>query len=276
MIFQKCMMKICKLILIFTLFISCSKKKISKETTLSQFQEIIDSNDVKGSILVYDLSTNRYYSNDFKWSKIGKLPASTFKIANSIIALETEVVKNDSTLFKWNGEQRRLRSWEQDLIFRDAFHFSCVPCYQDVARKIGAKEMNKYLDEFEYGSMKVDSTNIDIFWLEGESKINQFQQIDFLKRLYTSKLPISERTEKIIKRMMVIEDNNSYKLSGKTGWSIRNGKNNGWFVGYLESRNGIYFFATNINPKEKFDMFLFPLIRKDITHKALKQIGAIR
>ena len=26
--------------------------------------------------------------------------------------------------------------------------------------------------------MKVDSTNIDLFWLEGESRINQYQQIE--------------------------------------------------------------------------------------------------
>jgi len=55
------------------------------------------------------------------------MPASTFKIVNSIIALETGVVENDSTMFKWNGEKRRLPIWEQDLTFRDAFHFSCVP-----------------------------------------------------------------------------------------------------------------------------------------------------
>lgn len=268
------------------LFFSCSGKKTKseenvkkareQEVVVPEFQTIIDSADVKGSILIYDLKDDKFFSNDFQWASKGNLPASTFKITNSIIALETGVVENDSTLFKWNGEKRRLIIWEQDLIFREAFHYSCVPCYQEVARKIGAKTMNEFLKKLEYGNMKVDSTNIDLFWLEGESRISQFQQIDFLKRLYQSKLPISERTETIIKRMMVIENIDNYKLSGKTGWSIRNGNNNGWFVGYIETEEVVYFFATNIEPNEQLDINLFSRIRTDVTYKALEQMKIIK
>ena len=249
---------------------------VEREILVSEFQTIIDSANVEGAILIYDLDGDKYYSNDFEWTKNGNLPASTFKITNSIIALETGVVENDSTLFKWNGEKRRLKNWEQDLIFRDAFHFSCVPCYQELARKIGIKRMTEYLEKLEYGNMKVDSTNIDLFWLEGESRINQFQQIDFLKRFYQSDLPISEQTKRIMKRMMVIEENDEYKLSGKTGWSIRNGNNNGWFVGYIKYKSKTYFFATNVEPKEQFDMNMFPIIRKDVTFKAFEQMKIIK
>lgn len=205
----------------------------------------------------------------------GYLPASTFKIPNSIIALETSVVENDSTLFKWDGEQRSLEAWEQDLIFKDAFHASCVPCYQEVAIKIGAERMIQYLEKLKYGNMKVDSSNLQMFWLEGDSKISQFEQIDFLNRFYHSELPISKRTASIMKRMIVVKANDKYVLSGKTGWSIRNGNNNGWFVGYIELKNRMYFFATNIRPKEQFDMSMFPMIRKDITYKALKEMDVI-
>ncbi len=279
-------MKIFYITSIVTLFFSCTSKKTNsskkedkttnREIVVPGFQTIIDSANVDGAILIYDLEGDKYYSNDFIWTKNGNLPASTFKITNSIIALETGVVENDSTLFKWNGEKRRLKNWEQNLIFRDAFHFSCVPCYQEIARKIGIKRMNEYLDKLEYGNMKVDSTNIDLFWLEGESRINQFQQIDFLKRFYQSELPISERTEAIMKRMMVIEYNDNYKLSGKTGWSIRNGNNNGWFVGYVETQNKTYFFATNVAPKQQFDMNMFPMIRKDVTYKAFEQMRMLK
>ena len=129
------------------LLLSCTDKKsepdekVDKanehEILVPEFQAIIDSADVEGAILMYDLVGDKYFSNDFGWAKIGNLPASTFKIANSIIALETGVVENESTVFKWNGENRRLKVWERDLTFRDAFHLSCVPCYQEVARKIG-------------------------------------------------------------------------------------------------------------------------------------------
>lgn len=265
---------------------SCTNKKtnsdnnqspeIEREIVVSEFQTLIDSSDVKGSILIYDLKDDKYYSNNFNWAKKGNLPASTYKITNSIIALETGVVQSDSTLFKWNGEERRLKIWEQDLIFKDAFHYSCVPCYQEVARKIGVNRMNKYLDKFDYGKMKVDSTNIDLFWLEGESQINQYQQIEFLKRFYNSELPISQRTETIMKRMIVIEEDETYKLSGKTGWSIRDGNNNGWFVGFVEIKENTYFFATNIEPNQRFNMDMFPMIRKELTFKALKQLNIIK
>lgn len=268
-------MKIYYVIVAIALFTCLAFIDKENEVIEKEFQTIIDAANVKGAVLFYDFENEVYHSNDFEWTKKGNLPASTFKIPNSIIALETGVVENDSTLFKWDGEERRIKSWEQDLILKEAFHYSCVPCYQEVARKIGVERMNAYLEKLDFGTMQVDSNNIDIFWLEGESKINQFQQIDFLKRFYQSELPIADRTELIMKRMMVVEENQDYKLSGKTGWSIRNGNNSGWFVGYVEVKNNLYFFATNVEPKEGFDMRQFPMIRKDITYKSLKAMKVI-
>lgn len=269
-------------IIILSLAISCTDKKTTSDKvekqektekiTESEFQTIIDSSNVEGSILIYDFTENKYYSNNFEWANKGRLPASTFKIPNSIIALETNVVKDDSTFLKWDGKKRRLKNWEQDLTLKEAFHFSCVPCYQEIAQKIGVKRMNEYLSKLAFGDMRVDSININVFWLEGESKINQFQQIDFLKRFYKSELPISEITENIMKKMMVIDDNKENKLSGKTGWSIRNGNNNGWFVGYLETASKTYFFATNIEPKKDSDIDQFLTARKEITNRALEII----
>ena len=272
-------MKTTFLIIILLVTISCSTNKSdqlkfqpSDQTIISKFQDIIDSANVEGSILIYDINKDEYYSNNFEWAKIGHLPASTYKITNSIIALETGVVIDEHSIFKWSGEERFLKNWEQDLTLKEAFHFSCVPCYQEVARKIGPAEMSKYLNKLKYGNMQVDSSNIDIFWLEGESKINQFEQIDFLKRFYHSKLPISKRTETIMKRMIIIEENDQYTISGKTGWSIRRGRNNGWFVGYLTRQDNTYFFATNIEPKKDFDMKMFPLIRNSITYRAFEEL----
>ncbi|TNE53828.1 MAG: class D beta-lactamase [Bacteroidetes bacterium] len=252
--------------------ISPIKQEIDKEIQVPEFQTMIDSSHVRGAVLIYDLGDHKYYSNDYQWARKGHLPASTFKIANSIIALETGVAESDSSLFKWNGEKRRLKTWEQDLILKEAFHFSCVPCYQEIARKIGVKKMNQHLSKFDYGNMVVDSGNIDLFWLEGASRISQLQQIDFLKRLYQSELPISDRTEMIMKRMMIIENNDSLRISGKTGWSIQNDIHNGWFVGCLEIKDKAYFFATNIESTKQSDLDRFADLRKNLTMRALKQL----
>ena len=243
------------------------------EVIRPDFWQILDSANVVGSVLVYDPQTNTVYSNDFQRCDKGYLPASTFKIPNSIIALETGVVENDSNIFKWDGEKRRLAAWEQDLIFRDAFQVSCVPCYQEIARKIGVQRMKQWLDTLRYGNMVVDSATIDLFWLEGESTITMNQQLDFLQRLYNRQLPIKERTREIMKRLMLIESNDSWTFSGKTGWAIRNGNNIGWFVGYLEKGESVFFVITNIEPKEAFDMKFFPVIRKQISMGALKKMG---
>ncbi len=246
-----------------------------KEIPHPSFQSIIDSAQTTGIVLIYNPKRDEYYANDFARARKGNLPASTFKIPNSLIALETGVVKDDSTLFKWDGQKRALPIWEQDMIFREAFHRSCVPCYQEVARKIGVERMNQHLAKFDYGQMIVDSSNIDLFWLEGDSRINAFQQIDFLQRFYEGDLPIAERTLQIMKKMMVIDTNDHYQISGKTGWSIRNGNNNGWFVGYVEKGGAVYYFATNVEPTATLNMDDFPAVRKEVTMKILERLGIV-
>ncbi|MCB0806250.1 MAG: class D beta-lactamase [Bacteroidales bacterium] len=240
------------------------------------FDSILAHAGVEGSVLIFDQSKNILYSNDFDWADVGRLPASTFKIVNSIVALESGVVDYDTTIFRWNGKKRRLKQWEQNMNLREAFHLSCVPCYQQIALTVGPERMKKILEKLNYGNMVVDSTNIDRFWLEGDSKVSQVQQIDFLERFYDNKLPIANSSFRLIKEMMVIDSNQVYKLSGKTGWSIRNGNNNGWFVGYLEKGDEVFFFATNVSPHQSFDMKLFPVIRKEITMKAFQAMGFIK
>lgn len=280
-------MKVIVSTIIFLILCSSCKNKKENTTKISQepinnkiikaeFQSIIDLSEVKGSILIYGLKKGNYFSNNFKWASKGNLPASTFKITNSIIGLETGVIENDSTIFKWDGKEKWLKKWEQDLILKKAFQFSCVPCYQEVARKIGVKRMNFYAKKLNYGNLKIDTLNIDKFWLEGKSRISQMQQIDFLKRFYNLELSISERTDKIMRDIMLIEETDQYKLSGKTGLSNDNGKYNGWFVGYLELKDNTYLFATNLEPKKDFNLNSFIQKRLNLTLEAFKSIGVLK
>jgi hypothetical protein len=96
------------------------------------------------------------------------LPASTFKIPNSLIALETGVVGDpDKDIFKWDGVKRSIEAWNQDHTLRSAIAASAVPVYQEIARHIGAERMQKYVDLFEYGNRNIGG-GIDQFWLTGE------------------------------------------------------------------------------------------------------------
>jgi beta-lactamase class D len=262
------------------LFFSCRQSAPEEQLTdtahlPATFQQILDSAAVNGSILVYDAQADQYHTNDSTLITEGSLPASTFKIVNSIIALETGVVQDDSTLFKWNGEDRPMDIWEKDMVFKEAFRLSCVPCYQQVARSIGPKRMNDYLNRLNYGDMKVDSSSIDQFWLVGESSISPMEQIDFLRRWYQETLPISERTYQIMKDILLIEARDAYRLSGKTGWAIIGEQHLGWFVGFVEKQKATYFFATRITPQPAFDMRLFAAIRQKVTMDALKAMKLI-
>ena len=271
------------IIIVLILISSCTRSRNNEQEANSnltqivkqEFQTILDSTNLDGVILVYDSRNDKYYSNSFEKAKEGHLPASTFKIANSIIGLETRVIKSENSIFKWNGEKRYLSVWEKDLNLNQAFQLSCVPCFQDVARKIGIARMKDYLKKLGYGEMEVGTNSLDVFWLEGNSKISPFQQIDFLKRFYFSELPITETTYQIVKNILMIKTNEKYILSGKTGWSTRNGIDNGWFVGYVESNKNIYFFATNISPGKDFNMKLFASIRKKVTMESLNKINVL-
>jgi beta-lactamase class D len=241
----------------------------------SDFQSILDKSNLRGAILIEDVSQDIRYSNNFALSDSGFLPASTFKIPNSIIALETGVVASDSSVFHWNGEKRRLKQWERDLTFREAIEVSCVPCYREVARKIGVSRMREYLQKFGYGKLEVDSNTLDLFWLEGNSRISASEQIDFLKKFYFKKLPVSERTHEIVRSMIVNDTTEGYKLSGKTGWAIRDEHNTGWYVGYLETKDKVYFFATVFEPGPEFNMDSFARIRKEVTMEAFRKLAII-
>lgn len=265
-------------IALFALLTSCDSP--SGEPTYNNnykaaFDSILNTYDLNGSILIYQPQTKEYYSNNYEWAKKSFIPASTFKIANALIALETGVVKSDTTTFKWNGEKRSFSTWEKDLSFKEAFQLSCVPCFQEVARNIGLDNMKTYLNKMHYNGMDVTANNLDNFWLEGNSSITSFEQINFLERLLSKRLPILNTSRETMLRILKIEDNPNYKLSGKTGWSTQNNQDNGWFVGYMEKNNKIYYFALNVIPKDPTNLDKFTLGRKHAMLDAFKSMQII-
>lgn len=238
----------------------------------NEFKQILDSLHLNGSILVFDSKENTYYSNDFDWSGTKFIPASTFKIPNSIIGLESGVI-TDTTIFKWDLKPRSFKIWEQDLNLKQAFQYSCVPCYQENARNIGNQRMKEYLQKLQYPGMVFDVKTLDKFWLEGESKISQFEQIDFLRRFYFNELPISQKTKNIINEILLIEEGEEYSFYGKTGWAIRVKEDVGWFVGYNEIKDNVIFYAINVKPLATINMEKFSKSRIEAAKKSLRALG---
>jgi beta-lactamase class D len=270
------------LLLLCSLFVlfSCSSESKNEETAgvpervvSSRIQSILDSAKVEGAVLVYDSEGNTFYSNDFVWAETGFLPASTFKIPNSINALENGIVANDSTVFLWDGKPRYLKSWEEDITFHQAFQRSCVPCYQEIARKTGVEKMRNMLDKIGYPGMVFNGATLDNFWLEGASKISQFQQVDFLSKLVNRELPVTEKTYRIMSKIMFLDQKEGYDLYGKTGWAQPDDSTNiGWFTGYAKTPDNTYYLVTNIRPGDGFNMDDFAKIRMELALKAMHEI----
>ena len=240
-----------------------------------EFQSILDASQLKGVILIYDSQKSTYYSNNFEEAKRATIPASTFKIPNSIIGFETKILGSEKQIFKWDGSQRALSVWEKDLTLEKAFQLSCVPCYQELAQKIGLERMKENLKQLKFGDMEVSKENLTNFWLVGNSKVSPFQQIDFLERFYNAELSISDSTTTMLKKIMKVETTEQYTLSGKTGWGIKGEKNIGWFVGYVETGDNNYFFATRILPTDEFDMSNFAEKRKEVTFQTLEELEVL-
>ena len=193
----------------------------------------------------YDLAHDHYIRYNPEQCSERFLPASTFKIINSLIALETGVIPDENYVIEWDGTQYEIPAWNQDHDMRTAMQNSVVWYYQELARRVGKEKMQNYIDAVGYGNQDI-SGEIDPFWLNGALRISADEQVEFLKRLYQGDLPFSERSMEIVRDIMVLEKTDLYQLSGKTGTGLVDDLYLGWFVGYLEEDNNVYFFATNI------------------------------
>lgn len=206
------------------------------------FQEL----GIEGSIVIEDRNHNRYQHNP-KRNATAFLPASTFKIFNALVSLETGVIPNDVAVLTWDGIQREFPSWNRDTNLRQGFKDSTIWFYQVLARKVGHQRMQDWINKVGYGNRQIGTPEqIDRFWLEGPLQITPQQQIEFLQRLDRGDLPFSQRSIDLVKDMMIVEQTPNYTLRGKTGWDNSVTPDLGWFVGYLEQNKNTYFFATHI------------------------------
>lgn len=161
------------------------------------------------------------------------------------------------------------------MTIKEAFKVSAVPVYQEIARRVGIEKMRYYTTLFNYGNLDINAQNIDKFWLEGNSTITQYQQIYFLKKLYNLEFPISVESMKQVKQIMQYEVGENYIISGKTGWAVRQKENVTWFVGYVETKNNVYYFATNVASNETTDLKTFGQIRIELTKEVLRELNII-
>lgn len=247
---------------------------VAKAQDLSAFFK-----NTEGAFVLYDLKDDRYIRYNEARCRKRYSPKSTFKIPNSLIGLETGVISDANFLIPWdrqkyppqdNWNQEPFSHWAQDQTLRSSIKYSVLWYFKELAKRVGESRMQRYVGAFNYGNKNI-SGGVDNFWLNNSLRISANEQIDFLKAFYTGKLPVSKRSTDIVKDILVLEETPSYKLSGKTGGGpIADATYIGWFVGYLETKGDVYFFALNIEGAD------FPSIRDQrvlITKQILRELG---
>lgn len=208
---------------------------LGKDEIRPEFKKFFDEYNLEGTFVLYDTNKSKFINYNPKRAEQQFTPASIFKILNSLIGLETGEISGEDHIFKWSGKKYSNENWNRDLVLRDAFQFSCLPCYQDLARRVGERKMKKWVKKVGYGNNNI-SGGIDRFWIADTLRISPNQQIKLLRKLYENKLPFSKNNQELVKKIMLVEEKSNYKFYGKLGRGIIKEKNIGWYVGFIEQK----------------------------------------
>lgn len=244
----------------------------------SEFNQYFDECGVKGTTLIADRS-GKVYTNDLESLDEFTLPASSFKIINLLIALETNVIANENEVIKWPGStDTTLYGYRpdiyKDMTVKEAFRVSAGWAFMEIANRVGKKQYQQLLAKAGYGNGKVFN-NSDDFWNFGEFGVTPRQQLEFLMNLYYDKLSFSKKNMAIVREVMKDEVTESYSVHAKTGWTREGGINTGWWVGYIEKENDPSFFVTKLLQDRKNNRKDFGNCRKTITRKILEDLKVI-
>lgn len=238
----------------------------------NDLRPILEETGFSGTVLLYDLRRDRLYAVYGEHADERRLPASTFKIPNALAALETGLVEDENTVLPWDGMNRPEQpAWNQDLTLREAFGHSAVPHFQELARRLGPERMQATLDRLGYGNRDI-SGGIDRFWLDGGLRISPREQLAFLIRLYRNELPLSVRAQETVKRVMLGEETETYRIRAKTGRAARVPTQVAWWIGWVERGDDVYFFVTSL-VAERPDPSRFVPARIEVTKRMLECLG---
>lgn len=234
-----------------------------------ELAQIFKKHRVRGCLVLASLDGPQQFIHNPPRSKRRYPCASTFKILNTLIALEENVISDSENTIKWDGKTHKIPEWNQDQNLENAFKYSCVWYYQRLAEKIHPDTYKIAIKNTGYGILKSPFHHTR-FWLDGSLQISALEQIEFIKKLYLNQLPFKPSSFDVLDRIMIQDQFPSIKA--KTGYYFSRNGSIGWYVGYIESPKGVWFFACNMDIKDAEKGL--PL-RQSLTVEALKAKGLI-
>ena len=142
------------LLVLSSVFI-CYAAEQANSITQDYIAGIFKQNNAIGTFVLYDLNADKYTIHNSSRADSAAIPASTFKIFNSLVILEEAVLKDENQILKWDGEKKFLNIWEQDHTLKSAIKYSVVWFYQECARQVGEKRMQFWIDSAGYGNQNI-------------------------------------------------------------------------------------------------------------------------
>lgn len=232
--------------------------------------KVFNENQAIGTIVIQSDKDRTTYVWNAKRSTQRFASASTFKILNTLIAIDEGVIDPENGQFAWDGTIHEFPEWNKNLSLAMAYKASCVWCYQKLAEQIGATKYLHHLRRAQYGEIDVPFTGTT-FWLDGSFRVSAVEQIRLLRSVYNRELPYKGSSYDALGSIMLADFTPNYRLYAKTGWARRANPEIGWYIGYVETSTDVWFFATNLNIQSPVDL---PL-RQKITLEALQAKGII-
>ena len=175
-------------------------------------------------------------------------PASTFKIAHTLFALDAGVVADEFQVFAWDGVERAFAGHNRNQDLRSAMRASALWVYEQFAAQIGPERAHGYLQRSGYGHAGAGSLEGN-YWVDGGLAISAREQVAFLQRLYRNRLPFPVADQRLVKDLLIVEAGRDWILRAKTGWD----GDIGWWLGWVEWPAGPVFFALNIDTPNRLD-----------------------
>jgi beta-lactamase class D len=209
---------------------------------LGDAEDVFARQQISGTFAAYDAGADRLIVLNADRAGTRFVPASTFKIPNSLIALEVGAVKDADEVFRYDGKPRRMAAWQKDMTLHEAMTASNVPVFQEIARRVGLDAYRDWLTKLDYGNRETGNI-VDRFWLEGPLAISAIEQARFVARLADAALPMSARSQAIVRDIIRIEEKDGRTLFAKTGWDGKIG----WWAGWIERGDRKTAFALNMD-----------------------------
>jgi beta-lactamase class D len=155
-------------------------------------------------------------------------------------------VRDENEVIPYGGKPQPFKTWEKDMPMREAITASNVPIYQEIARRVGLERYRHWLGRLDYGNRQT-GTALETFWLDGPLEITAIGQTRFVARLALNQLPVSDRSQAIVRDILKLENRDGRTLYGKTGWRFSSIPQLGWWAGWVDRGGKITSFAMNID-----------------------------